>query len=212
VYQIRKNIKEQIEGKEATSLFDMPTPDSVNTHDVQNYVVADIDESEGENNMAVDGTMVGEGQLAAIPEVSLAKSASQWSKCQAGDTVEDSLERATKLKAHRNEADKLPDHLTLSISDSCIQTNLGGVGILIGQDRGSIDALVASLREATDSVHVNSCDRRTIVLENEFLEFKQEEELDKIILNQLCGEIMEEVMDLGECTDDTLIAPGFQDQ
>jgi hypothetical protein len=156
VYQIRKNIKEQIEGKEATSLFDMPTPDSVNTHDVQNYVVADIDESEGENNMAVDGTMVGEGQLATIPEASLAKSASQWSKCQAGDTVEDSLERATKLKAHRNEADKLPDHLTLSISDSCIQTNLGGVGILIGQDRGSIDALVASLREATDSVHVNS--------------------------------------------------------
>jgi hypothetical protein len=45
---------------------------------------------------------------------------------------------------------------------------------------------------------VNSCDKRTIVLENEFLEFQ--EELDKIILNQLCGEIMEEVMDLGECT------------
>jgi hypothetical protein len=54
---------------------------------------------------------------------------------------------------------------------------------------------------------VNSCDKRTIVLENEFLEFKQEE-LDKIILNQLCGEIMKEIMDLWECTDDMLIAPG----
>jgi hypothetical protein len=95
----------------------------------------------------------------------------------------------------------------LSITDSFIQTNLGAVGILIGQNRGSIDASVVSLREAIDSVQVNSCDRRTTILENEFLEFKQEE-LDKIILNQLCGEIMEEVMYLGECTDDMLTAPG----
>jgi hypothetical protein len=89
--------KEQIEGKEAASLFDMPTSDSVNTHDVQNYVVADIDESEGENNMAIDDMVVGEALLAAIPEASPAKSASPWSKCWAGDTDEDSLERATKL-------------------------------------------------------------------------------------------------------------------
>jgi hypothetical protein len=207
VYQIRKKnkIKEQIEGKESASLFDMPTLDLVNTHDVQNYVVAGIDESEGENNMAIDDTVVGEAQLAAIPEALPVKSASLWSKRRAGDTDEDSLERATKLKAHRNEGDKLPDHLTLSFTDSCIQTNLGAVGILIGQNRGSIDASVASLR---DSVQVNSCDRRTTILENEFLEFKQEGELDKIILNQLCGEIMEEVMYLGECTDDMLTAPG----
>ena len=35
------------------------------------------------------------------------------------------------------------------------------------------------------------------MLEKEEKELAEEEELDKFILNHLCGEIMEEVMDLG---------------
>jgi len=39
--------------------------------------------------------------------------------------------------------------------------------------------------------------KKTNVLEKEEKELAEEEELDKFILNHLCGEIMEEVMDLG---------------
>jgi hypothetical protein len=35
------------------------------------------------------------------------------------------------------------------------------------------------------------------LLENELKDLYQEEELDKILLSQLCGEIMDEVMDSG---------------
>ena len=39
--------------------------------------------------------------------------------------------------------------------------------------------------------------KKTNVLEKEEKELAEEEELDKFILNHLCGEIMEEIMDLG---------------
>jgi hypothetical protein len=44
-----------------------------------------------------------------------------------------------------------------------------------------------------------------MVLENELKDFQQEEELDKILLNQLCSNLMEEVMDLEECNNNFLI-------
>ena len=40
-------------------------------------------------------------------------------------------------------------------------------------------------------------DKKSNVVEKEEKELAEEEELDKFILNHLCGEIMEEVMDLG---------------
>jgi hypothetical protein len=39
--------------------------------------------------------------------------------------------------------------------------------------------------------------KKTIVLDEEEKNIEQEEELDKLILNYLCSNIMEEVMDLG---------------
>jgi hypothetical protein len=47
-----------------------------------------------------------------------------------------------------------------------------------------------------------------LILENELNDIEQEEDLDKILLNQLCGELMDEVMDLEECSDDVLTSPG----
>jgi hypothetical protein len=44
-------------------------------------------------------------------------------------------------------------------------------------------------------------------VETDTVEFEYEEDLDKSLLNQLCGEIMDEVMDLGECSDDELTTP-----
>jgi hypothetical protein len=39
-----------------------------------------------------------------------------------------------------------------------------------------------------------------LILEKELKDIELEEDLDKMLLNQLCGEIMDEVMDLGECS------------
>jgi hypothetical protein len=47
-----------------------------------------------------------------------------------------------------------------------------------------------------------------MVLENELKDFQQEEELDKFLLNQLCSDLMEEVIDLEECNDNLLITSG----
>jgi hypothetical protein len=85
---------------------------------VENYVVKDIEESEGENNPVVDSSPVGE--LVAILEASPAKSASRWSKRRVGDTDEDSLERVIKIKTQCNEGDKQSDLLRFNISDSGI--------------------------------------------------------------------------------------------
>jgi hypothetical protein len=60
--------------------LDLCTPVSVNTADVENLVVDDVDESEGENNLAVENIPGQVEQFAAISEASPAKSASCWSK------------------------------------------------------------------------------------------------------------------------------------
>jgi hypothetical protein len=52
------------------------------------------------------------------------------------------------------------------------------------------------------------CDKKMMVLENELKDIQQEEELDKVLLNQLCSDLMEEVMDLEECNNDFLITSG----
>jgi hypothetical protein len=158
-------------------------------------------ESEGESNT------VGEAELVAVPEASLAKLASRWSKRHAGDTDEDSLKRASKLKAQHNESDNNPDPLSLNISDSCIQTNLSSVGIHLGQDSVNTNASLQKFKGAA-SVRDGKIlsDKKLLVLEHELKELEQEEKLDKLLLNQLCSEIMEEVMDSGECNNELLIA------
>jgi hypothetical protein len=93
------------------------TPSSLNSQDIANLVIEDV-ESEGESNM------VGEVELAVVPEASPVKSASRWNKRCAGDTDEDSLKRASKLKAQRTEGDNNPNPLSLNISDSYIQTKI----------------------------------------------------------------------------------------
>jgi hypothetical protein len=43
-------------------------------------------------------------------------------------------------------------------------------------------------------------DKKLLVLDHELKELEHEEELDKLLLNQLCNEMMEEVMDSGSAT------------
>jgi hypothetical protein len=199
-------------GAEVTEL-QQEIPKSINSQEVENCVIHDIEESEGENNLAVDCSPVGE--LADIPEASPANSASRWSKRRAGDTDEDSLERATKIKAQRNEGDNQSDLLRINISDSIIHSNLGSVGIVIGQDKSIIDESLVTLREAAENIALAKidyksvvCDKKMMGLESELKDIHQEEELDKVLLNQLCSDLMEEVMDREECNNELFITSG----
>jgi hypothetical protein len=181
-----------------------PNGDSVNTEDLADYVIEDPDESVGEN------TPVANAELGNIPEASLAKSGSRWSKHRAGDTDEDSLNRATKLKAQRNEGDIIPETLCFNFDDSLIQSNLDVVGISLGVDKDSVNKSIKTLKEVVvSSTTKELCDdHKTFALDEEEKNLEQEEELDKLILNHLCSDIMEEIMDLGECKNDLLIIPG----
>jgi hypothetical protein len=115
-----------------------------------------------------------------------------------------------KLQSSRRSIMRVTIILTLSVLLLPIyacKKHLGAVGITLGQDSCSIKASLTSLREAAIAVNTCTGDKKNRNLENELKELDQEEELDKILLSQLCGEIMEEVMDSGECNEDLLITP-----
>ena len=86
-----------------------------------------------------------------------------------------------------------------NFSDELITSNYSSISISLGADvtsvKGSIDHLKKVELDRMFDLHV--VDKKTNVLEKEEKELAEEEELDKFILNHLCGEIMEEVMDLG---------------
>jgi hypothetical protein len=128
---------------------------SVNTQDLWNYVIEDLEESEGESNLEKVA------DLANIPEASPAKAASRWSKRRAGAT-DDSLERASKMKALRNEGDNDLDISCFNIVDSCIQSNLLSVGISLGQDRSSVSESIARIKHAawSSTKEIPCCDKK----------------------------------------------------
>jgi hypothetical protein len=79
-----------------------------------------------------------------------------------------------------------------------VLNKLGAVGISLGQDKSSIVSSLKSLRPA--ELDRMSSKPNMNKVENIFDEEEEEmenEEADKLILNSLCSEIMDEVMDLG---------------
>jgi hypothetical protein len=78
-------------------------------------------------------------------------------------------------------------------------SNLGVVGISLGQDQSSIASSLSNLRQV--EIDRVLCKPKIDKIDNIFdVEEKEEienEEVYKLILNSLCSEIMEEVMDLG---------------
>jgi hypothetical protein len=133
-----------------------PNGNSVNTQDWVGYMIEDAEESEGEN------TSVTNAELGNIPEASLAKSGSRWSKCRAGDTDEDSLKSATKQKAQRNEGDIIPNILCFNLDDSAIQLNLDVLGISLGSDKDSVSKSITKLKVAVHNSSNNEfcCDKK----------------------------------------------------
>jgi hypothetical protein len=138
-----------------------------------------------------------EVQMASILE---SETPGRRSKRRAETVDESSLERAERMKAAHNldfKGNKEQSQSSLLIlSNDVVMSNLGAVGFSLGQDQSSIASSVSNLRQVEiDRVLCKpKIDKIFDVEEKEEIE---NEEVDKLILNSLCSEIMEEVMDLG---------------
>jgi hypothetical protein len=140
-----------------------------------------------------------EAELAAIPKRA---TPGERSNRRAKMVDESSLERDERMKAARNLDFKgNKDHSQASfllLSNDMVLNNLGAVGIYLGQDQSSIDSSISNIKQL--ELERVQCDPKVDKLESLFdLEEKEEienEEVDKLILNSLCSEIMDEVMEL----------------
>jgi hypothetical protein len=99
----------------------------------------------------------------------------------------------------RNECTTVePIHLSL-VDDPVAISNLDSIDISLGPDNSSLLASWASIKNsALGGMHEGvSVDLKEKVIEKVEKEALEEEELDKLLLKNICGEIIEEVMDLG---------------
>jgi hypothetical protein len=142
--------------------------------------------------------------MTAIPET---ESPGRRSKRRADMVDESSLERAERIKAARNldfnSGIGKPDyahHSFLQFSNDIVIRNLDdAVGINLGHDHSIIDTSISILRQVEQDRLV--CKPKVDLIGDIFYiaekEEMENEEVDKLILNSLCSEIMDEVMDLG---------------
>jgi hypothetical protein len=114
------------------------------------------------------------------------------------------MERAERIQAARNlDFDGNSDHSqpsSLLFSDDNVLSNLGVVGILLGNDKSSIRSSLLCLRKCELDRNRISCQLSGNKVYCSFdLEEKKKlenKEVDKLILNSLFSEIIDEVVDL----------------
>jgi hypothetical protein len=140
--------------------------------------------------------------MAVIPEVS---PPSRRSKRQADTADQANLECAQKLKVSRN-LDPSPKQGTiessgksfLNSSSAQVADNLNTIGICLGKGSLEIDNAVDRLKvlENDRGREHGSKDVINNIFDLEEKELADKDEVDKLIINSLCSEIMDEVMDL----------------
>jgi hypothetical protein len=142
-------------------------------------------------------------EMAAIPA---ADTPSRKSKRRADSVDEHSLERAERMKAACNldlSAGKgtktRPNSSFIHFSNEHVVDNIRGVGISLGENEEQIRSLVNKIKEVELGRHldVNTLDATCEAFDKEEKEELEREEGDKLILNSLCAELMDEVIDLG---------------
>jgi hypothetical protein len=142
-------------------------------------------------------------ELATIPEV---ESPSRKSKRRVQSSDEHSLDRAVRIKATRNldfskEKGNIPKSPASSIhySDEQVVHNMSSLGVSLGSNDNIVSSLVSHIKEIELGrlEVVENRDKISDIFDREEKEKMENEEVDKLILNSLCCEIMNEVMDLG---------------
>jgi hypothetical protein len=140
-------------------------------------------------------------RMASIPEAS---PPSRRSKRQAETTDQANLERAEKMKATWN-LDPSPKQGTIESSEKSflnysreqVADNLNTIGICLGKGNLEIGNAVERLK-VLENDRCGELDPKDEINNIFDLEEKEmaEEEVDKLIPNSLCSEIMDEVMDV----------------
>jgi len=152
----------------------------------------------GEGVETEDDTAMSKAEkLAAIPEASSAHNTPRRGKRRAETVDEHSQDRAEKLKALHNEGNKDVLLSYLNTAHNSIISNLSSIGFSLGNDKLSVHDAVISLR-VDETIKVDDVLREDVkdrALEREEKEMAQEEELDRLILNHICSDIMDEVLD-----------------
>jgi hypothetical protein len=142
-------------------------------------------------------------ELAAIPE---ADTPSRKSKRRAKSVDKHSLERAERMKASRNldldsgnGTNSKPNLSFIHYSKEHVIDNLSGVGISLGNNVEQLSSAVERIKEVELGriIEATKNDMTSDVFDKEEKEELEREEVDRLILNSLCCEIMDEVMDLG---------------
>lgn len=140
-------------------------------------------------------------QMAAIPEAEQTSVAGR--KRRTSTTDKHSLARAERLKAERNGGNPIADPILSSdnifdIPFDSVVSNLEGIGISLGKENEEIIRSIQSMKNfektiADQSKNGNNVEGLVFDLEED----ESDEELDKSILYNLCGGIVEETMDGG---------------
>jgi hypothetical protein len=77
-------------------------------------------------------------------------------------------------------------------------SNLGVVGISIGSNDSSAALLITEISKSVQSMECSKSvgiDKKCEVMDLEEKELAEEDEVDKLLIQNICGEIMDEVMD-----------------
>jgi len=147
-------------------------------------------------------------ELAAIPDAASAEL--RRSKRMADTSGEVVLHQASKLKAGKDNeiqntnGDTCNSSSFLHFPDEYIRSSFSSIGINLGSDDTSIRNSVLNLKKVEEnSMHESrSIDWKEAILDKEEKNMAEEEEIDMFILNHLCGEIMDEVMDVSSDLND----------
>jgi hypothetical protein len=150
-----------------------------------------------EENRVEEASKVQGVVLAAIPEASPSMSNARRGKRRASEADIEVAQKAERIKALRYEGN-FYSNSPVSYGIASFIPNLENLGIAIGNNENCKEQALLVLNNA---VHLcpggNLCsDKKREVLDLEEKELEEEDEVDKLLLQNICGKIMEEVMDV----------------
>jgi hypothetical protein len=122
-----------------------------------------------------------------------------WSPRLVGASEEHVMDKVKKWAAHKNfeSIEGKTSNSFLSFSDVVVQSNLSNIGVNLGKNDSEVSYSIKFLKTLEAkclppklSSKVMEDDLRPAFLDND-----EDDDLDSITLNHLCGDLMEEVMD-----------------
>jgi hypothetical protein len=153
-----------------------------------------LKEIEEENRVVEESKGQGEAPV-AILEASPSMSNARRGKRRASVADVEVARKAERIKVLRNEGN-IGSNSLVSYDVASFIPNLENLGIAVGNNENNKAQALVALKEAVHTCpRGNFCgDKKREVLD---LEEKELEEVDNLLLQNICGEIMEEVMDVG---------------